>query len=838
REQKIQLADGSVNAVIEAKDIDLANTKINLTKCDATLPKLRVLRDGQELINDTMTVGIAGMASQTGDGMTVDISKLSVASALLAVNKADGPLKVELQGGLPRGSGVVNVGVDAVQANKLTRLMAGPSSAVPQVTAGRFDGKLALASAPGKNATIGFSGTLASLTLANTPVQNESYTVDTNAAVTPDFGHVDASLRLKGDFFSVVGKDISIKKPAVGTAPQQAVENAVLEIGVKDLAKAQTILSALLPGVKLPLDTAGALAINATVAKGVVTMDLTGGRITAKNAAGQTFAFDPKKPITMKLAATIDGTTAIDGLHVTSLDGDFDVATIKMAEPIVVTGLSATPTAKGKITLAGDFNRLLPLLAVVQQAEKPMPYAGRFSFTQAIAPANGAITLKGDGTIADFAVLDDTGKPTFKESQIKIANDLSADLNKQVARINSLTLDMASSKAATVAVNGGVEDWIVQRNLKNVTVKVDAVGEKIWPILYAMMAPAQQEQFKDAKLTGPIQINLTANGSYPAKPTWNESVRTVIAYGGINVAGISMMGLDVDTFVLPFSLVDNGKLITGDTRKKGAARFAKPFNVNKGSGDFGSMVIDVGNPSMPLSIGRKQKILQKVQINTVLVKQLGSLASTIFQDADNATGELDLSAIECQNVPVMELMNKKGNASFLYSVHKLVLDGPVPNSLAEVLQWGKSGIAGEINNASLALKGGIAYQDMTLELEHENVKAKDDAVDSKTPKTLTDTMQFKGGIDLSSNTFKDYTLQLSQGLFPSKVRKKFADGATIELKGKVNDINRIIAQAGAQLLLQGFGQDAVDKLIGKDKNSDGKESPVDKLFDKLNKKKK
>ena len=821
-------------------------TNANVISADlnADIVGLRVVQDGKELINDTMTVAVAGSGAQQKDVLSVDLSKLSIASALLTVSKADGPLHVDLQGGVPRGTGTVNVGVDAVQANRLARMMAAMTAGMPQVTAGKFDGKLALTSAPGKNATIGFSGTLGGLTLADTPIKNEAYTVDVNAAVTPAFDHADAGLRLKGDYVSVVGKEIAVKMPASGQTlpPQQMLEKATFDVGIKDLAKAQTVLSALVPGLKLPVDAAGALAINATAAGGAVTVDLTGSRLVVKNAAGQAFAFDPKKPITLKLAASLDGKASVDGLHVSSLNGDFDVATVSMAEPIVVSGLATTPTAKGTITLAGDFNRLLPLLAVVQQSPKPMPYTGKFSFTQAIAPTGGAIGLKGDGKITDFAVLDDAGKASFTERQINIANDVAADLKTQTATIKFITLDMASSKAATVAVNGGIEDWGVQRKLKNVVVTVDAVGEKIWPILYAMMAPAQQEQFKDAKLTGPIKIDLTANGSYPSKPTWNESVRTVIAYGGINLTSLDAMGLDVDSFVLPFSLVDNGKLITGDTRKKGAARFAKPFNVNKGFGDFGSIVIDVGNPNLPLSIGRKQKLMQKVQLNTVLAKQLGSLASAIFQDADNATGEIDLTAIECQNVPLMELMNKKGSASFLYNVHKLVLNGPVPNALALVLQWGNSGIAGDINNATLALKNGMAYQDMTLELAHDNVRAKkDDPADAAEPKSLTDTMQFKGGINLSNNTFKDYHLMLSQGLFPSNVRKKFPDGATIELKGKVNDINRVIADAGAQLLIQGFGKDAVDKLFGKDKtdrNGDSKESPVDKLIDRLGKKKK
>lgn len=825
---KFNLASRRPTAEATETDAELGAT---ITGLKVTLPS------GAEYAEDKVDLAAAAHAAINGKTTSIDVSKLSLTSAILTASKGDGPLNVDLADGLPRGSGTINVGFDAVQANRLAQIFA-PDAKVPKVQAGRFDGKLALASAPGKNGTVGFAGTLGGFSLADTPIQNAAYTIDLNAAVTPAFDHVDAGVRLKGDFFSVVGKDIAIKN-AKDVPPQQMVEKAVFEIGVKDLAKAQTVLSALVPGVKLPLDAAGGLLVNTTVSNGALNLDLTASRLTVKNEKGQTFAFDPAKPVTLKLAASIEGKQAVEGLRVTSLSGDFDVATLAMDEPIVVTTLTSSPKATGKITLAGELGRVTPLLAVFQQAEKPMPYAGRFSFTQTVAPAGEAISLKGTGGVTNFAVLDEAGKPSFKEPQVNIANDLSVDLNQQLATITSLTLDMASSRAATVAVNGGVEKWADQRNLKNVVVKVDAVGEKIWPILYAFMQPAQQEQFKDTKLTGPIRIDLTANGSYPAKPTWNESVRTVIAYGGVSVSAIDTMGFAVQKFELPISVVDNGKLITGDMRKKKAERFAKPFTVNGGQGDFGSIVIDIGNPNLPLSIGRKQKILQKVQINPVMAAQLGTLASAIFQDSKEASGELDLTAIDCQNVPLMELMNKRGSATFQYSVHQLHFNGPVPGALAKGLGWGSSGISGEINNATLALKDGIAHQDMTLELAHDNTKAKAD----DDPKTITETLAFKGGINLASNTFKDYTVSLSKGLIPKAVRSKFADGGTIELRGKVTDTNSLMAQGLVQLIGQGAAQDALDKILGGDKKDgekggDSKTDPLDKLLDKLGNKKK
>jgi hypothetical protein len=834
REQKIEIVGGSMNAAIDARDIDLNTQALTLTRLEASLPKLKVLRDGQELFNDTVRFNLAATSAKKGDVTAIDVSKLSLRSALATIEKADAPLHVDLQDNLPRGSGSVTINVDAVQANRLARLFA--SQQTPQVTAGRFEGTLALASAAGKNATVAFNGALGGLTLAETPVQNETYTVDMNAAVTPAFDHVDAGLRLRGDYVSVIGRDISVRMPSEGVAAHKLVENAAFDIGVKDIAKAQTVLAAL--GVVLPVQAAGGATVTAGMAAGKVTVDLNASRLVVKNTTGRAFAFDPKKPVTFKLVADIQGDKTIDGLRVTELSGDFDAAQIALAEPIVVSSLSTTPTARGKVVLTGSIDRATPLLAVLQEADKPMPYGGSFKFTQTVAPDGQAIGLKGDGAITDFAVYGDDGKASFRESQVNVVNDLSLDAKQQIATIRALTLDMASSKAATVSVNGSVEQFSTQRLLKNVVVKFDAIGPKLWPVLYALMPPAQKEQFKDTKLTGPIRFDLTANGAYPDKPTWNESIQGVIAYGNVSVAGIQTMGLDVSDFTLPISIVDRGKFITGDMRKRGAARFAKPFTVNNGSGDLGSITLDVGNPNLLLSIGRKQKLLQKVEVNPVLASQLGSLASAFFQDAKEASGQLDVTALECQNVPLMELMNKKATASFVYSVQNLKLDGPVPGVLAQTLKLGGNGLAGEIKDATLTLEKGMAKQDMTLELLRETAPA-ETRRNRREAASKNETMQFKGGINLASNTFKDYKLILSKGLFPGDTQEKFPNGATVTLNGKVSDMKGILAQAVGQLLIEGYGKDVLDKVLGNDKKEgDEKGGGVGELLDKLSGKKK
>ena len=488
--------------------------------------------------------------------------------------------------------------------------------------------------------------------------------------------------------------------------------------------------------------------------------------------------------------------------------------------PLKVRMAADATTAGGTLNASGDARKLLAVLGAFQ-GTPPMPYGGTYHAKLDLTTDKGGVGMKADGTVDDFTIYGDDGKPTFAEKQVKFASDLAADTTAASATIRSLSLDMASSKAATINVHGGVDDYLKQRKLKGIVVTVDAVGEKLLPILMAVMPEAQRQQFADAKLTGPIRLKLTADGSYPVADTWNQSVKPVVAYGDVSLKGLSTMGLDVSDFAMLLTVKD-GQLITGDTRRKGADRFAKPFTVNGGTGDVGSITLNVGDPELRLSIGRRQKVLQKVQLNPVLATQLGSLASVLFTESDQASGLIDFTVQDCQNVPLLELMNKKATASFTYSVKDLDLRGPVPSAMSSALGWGSGGIQGDINNASLALKGGKAEQDMTLELARQKQERNED--NEKVTKNVTETMKFKGGIDLATNRFDGYHLTLSQGLLLKDIRDSFPDGATIELKGKVSDIGSVLGRGIAEVAVKkGVEKNAgkaIDKLLGGLKKKD------------------
>jgi hypothetical protein len=136
----------------------------------------------------------------------------------------------------------------------------------------------------------------------------------------------------------------------------------------------------------------------------------------------------------------------------------------------------------------------------------------------------------------------------------------------------------------------------------------------------------------------------------------------------------------------------------------------------------------------------------------------------------------------------------------------------VPSALSKVLDWGEQGIVGNIQNGSLVLKDGVAYQNMTL-----NIVKMVDAVDPKTRREIKveslQALKFDGGINLKTQKFEDYSLWLSQGLLWRDLRKTLPNGATVQLRGSVADVNSIVSQSVTGVLKDAF-KGAAEQKIG------------------------
>ena len=816
RENQIELRRGAIYFSTAGK-ADMVKRTITLDQLDASTPSLIVFMKGQELLNDRFVVTLAGAIAQ-GEKIELALSKLSVKSELVTLSQQGEQLRVVLGEGLPQGSGKLDLLLNFIPLNRVMRALS--PEPMNTISGGQLAGTLTFANDAGKPA-VGFAGDIKGLTIDQTAVANESLAIMLNAVTTEKLDSASVSANVKGSFLSLNAKDTSVNF-AKGTPLLKMVEKAMVTIGIPDAQKAVAVAKSLVPNLDLPYTPAGGVAISATVAGSKADLDIKASRLTLADKTGKIYRFDPKKPISIVASVDIVGADKIERITVTKLEGDLDVAQIAMLEPIVVDDPMGRMSPKGKVRVSGSLDRVTPLVQFLQAAEKPLPYKGMFEINPTLSASGSVVTALLDGTVRDFSMIDDAGKTTFTEKEIKIAGDISADLDQKIATIRSLNVDMASSKAATINVTGAIEKFDTAAPiLRQVVAKIDAKGEQAWPLIFPMLPPDQQEKLQSAKIAGPITFDITANGSYLTDKELHEAIQPLLARGQVTIASADLSqsyGIDVKNLQQFFTIENKGQLITGHRNDAGKWAFAPAFDINGGKGSFGSVVVELGHPDMLVSVGRKQKILTGVRLNHVMAAQLGSLASVMFKDSKQASGIVDVIVMECDRVPMADLMSgsDKAKATILYNVKNLRLDGAVPSALSGILQWGDQGIVGNIENGSLVLSDGIAYQDMTINLLK--------MVDERDPKTgdrkqveVFEQLQFKGGINLAKQRFQDYSLWMSKGLLLADWRKSFPNGATVELRGDVADVNSILAQTIGTLAVQGYGGSLIDDLLGGNK---------------------
>ncbi len=821
REQKITLQNGAVYLAVNGS-ADLNTLAFVLDQCELSVPSLQVLMDGKEVLNERKIGVVTAGKIVAGEKIVVDLSNLSVDSSIATLTSNQTPLQLTFAKGMPTGSGKLNTIINFVPLNRIAQAFS--TQPINTVSSGQLTGNLVFAS-DGDKPTANFDGKIDGLSIDQTPISNESITISFNAITdmkADALQSVAASANIKGSFLSLMVKDTTLRL-AKDTPLLKMVESASIVLGVPDAQKAVAVAKSLVPGLSLPYTPAGGVAITAEVTGGNATVDLKASRLTlTDDATKRVYRFDPKKPVSLVAALQLVGVDKIESVKVTSLTGDLDLVQIAMLEPVVIDDPMGDPSPRGKIRINGAIERITPFLQFVQAADKPLPYRGLFEINPTLSSKNQIVKADLNGSITDFVMLNDAGQAAFTEKEVKLTGDLSADLKNKIATIRTLNIEMNSSKAATINLNGAVRQYdSAAPVLDGVVVKVNAIGEKAWPILFPLLPPEQQAKLQTAKLVGPIVFDLTANGAYLKDKPTNEAIKPLTASGELRIAAADLndaYGLDVKNLIQFFSL-EKGILVTGQRNADGGYTFAPAFDVNGGKGDLGSVVINIGHPDMLVSIGRKQKLLTGVRLNPVMAAQLGSLASVMFKDSKKASGIVDVIVVDCTNVPLNDLLSgsKRAKAEILYNVKDLRLDGSVPSALSSILQWGDQGIVGKIENGSLVLSDGIAYQNMTIDILKVSAE-RDVKTGEKQQVEAYEQLTFKGGIGLENQKFVNYTLWMSKGLLLADWRKSFPNGATVPLKGNVADVNGILAQTIGGLAVQGFGGSLLDDLFNKAKD--------------------
>ncbi|MEO6437046.1 MAG: hypothetical protein ABIP55_14985, partial [Tepidisphaeraceae bacterium] len=829
------------------------------------------------IANETESIVAAGAIEMPpGKTMVATLQQLAVTSStgLVTVQKGgQGPLVVQIApSGAIGGDGELVITSDLKRVNDVLQAMGGQSAVTTsagQLTSGNFAATLKLASQEKTGTDIQLDGGIDNLSVTTNaaPIQNEKVTITVRANTPADFSAVNvASAVIDSSFAKTQVTDTEL---LLGGGTFEMLKRAKIRIDLPDLAKTYAVVQAFTPPSTQPVDPTtqpidplkikGSAIVQLDIVREGSITRVTAPEIVANNVEltrgkRAPFAFD--KPISLKLAAELGTkkvpTTAstqpveqVDQIKIAQLSGDLGgIAMLALPDGIVLTALTTEASAaNGKIGLSGPLEPLMRLLSVVQDAD-PMPYRGNYAVAQTVGTETGNVKLAGNVTVDDFQVLGADGKPQFTEKQIVLANDVVADPAKKIATIKNIELTMPQSQAASVKLVGKVEDWEVQRKLDGTTVVVAPDLEKLWPIIKPMLAPETQESLKDLKIAGKTPWTFNIAGSYPANDKWQESIKPLTVNGALAVGLLDTSGVNLQNLELPVSLA-NGQLVTLYMNKPKAERAAKPAQLNGGTLDLNSILVDLTGDEMRISIGKNQKLVTNASFNPLLGDSLGKFINPVFANTTRAQGLIDLTVVSCDKLALGEGMKgpKSGKAELLFSLREMDIANPLGGLLfADSLN--KLGLSkqtsstdafrGQIQDAVITIDRGVVTERIVLEIGN---KPPDNAIAASPTKSQLYPMKFEGTVrmsDLKQNLLVNLPAQMFNS---SDIEKFFPEGIPVTLGGTTT---RPVPDFGdfAKAFVEAQAKAQLGNLLGGEKK-DGKPNPVgDILGDVLGQKKK
>lgn len=785
REQKLQITAGQLY-LSAAGSYDAKNQVVKLDKpLEMSTPGLSVQKldsagNAVPLVSkEKFTVRLAGSVAMSS-GLAAELTQLFVgtSSNLVTVDLSkDKPtLSLAIDGPAIRGNGAVTVNADLKRLNQLSTALSGAAQPAPgaagELLSGQFASTIGFSRTGESSNRVDFSGQITNLSVTTAdpkqPISNESVTIALVATSPDDLSNITASGKIGSSFVTADLKNVagSIKLPGEGsTASPQFTGTADVTAAIPDLPKLYRIANALAPAAApepgtqpvTPLDiTSGAASLAVSVKRdaAVTRVDLTDAQFSkvALARGKRSYAFDPSNPITASLSAELstNALQQVTAIKVTRLNADARVAKLSMPGAIDIGNLDGdSPVASGAIALTGTLANVTPLLAVLQDADE-LPYRGDFVVNQRLSNKGNEVQLVGDITAKPFQVLNrvNRDKVDFTEPEVLVRNDLTVDAKLANASVNSLTVDLPSSKAVGMKMTGTVKDWVKKRNLD---AKLDLTYDlaRVWPIVKPMLSMETQETMKDAKLVGAYTETFTVTGSYPDKP-FNQAIRSVLADGKLDVDLINAAGIDLQKLTLLVSLKD------------GVASLKQPTAAvcNTGKLNLDGFLLDLTADEPRLTGPKKQRLMQDVTINPLLGDTLGKYINPVFANSKRASGLLDVTVDYIKAVGVVSKWQQEdsGSARIVISIRDLDIANPVGSLMIGGLLKlipGAGGASsqsdtfrGEIRDAVVTLDKGRTTQELTLNLSvPEDPKAAAAAPTNVKPQVYP--LTFKGDIRLS-----------------------------------------------------------------------------------------
>jgi hypothetical protein len=773
---KIKIDGGSLHARLAGA---FDGTTFRISKpLSVSVPGLSVSKQGKPILaKETITAAVDGsVALKDGiDGKFTDLSITSQSKLFDLSKTGNGPLHFTMTKQAVRGAGTMSLLADLPRLSSIAQAF-GDSVQVtpetPQLSAGQLNGTVAFTRDDLNR--IKFAGQITGLTMAvdgKNELENEQMTLDLTASAPDDLASrpVEAAGTIKS---KIVNTTLSSVKLIPQGGLYGMVQSAEVHAQAPNLKMVMALVNAFSPVLGDVQVTGGGATVQLALARNAqsntTSIDVSDCRINKLSLRRQkhSYAFDRNTPITLKLKASLGGSSQLESITVDELSGDLRVAALSMPQKLVLK-MGPKPSYQGAIKLEGKLDDITPLLAVVRGAE-PMPYGGAFVVSQQVATRDGKATVSGTADVKDFQVLDGR-KAVFTEPQVAIRNDMDVDLTQQKLAVKTFTVEMPTSKALSASFTGGVNFWLDRREIRPGT-KLDLTYDlaKLWEIVYPMLSPDQQESYKDLKISGRDTKSFVLSGAFPARRRLADSIKSLSADGGFEVESLQTMGLAVR------KLDPQVKMTRGVVKL-----YAKPAEVNEGKLDVDGIILDLTSSRPLLTIPPKKVLLQNVKLNPILATQLGKLGAVLFTDAKKAEGQLKLTIVECNQVPVTALTKKStaADASIELEVDSLHLDGTVPQILSRFAQLDTDGIRGKVPASTVRIHNGQADSNLTVLIARREQDERGRERLRGMPITLV------GGVGLARLDLRDYVVTIPLDLLHPNWRKYMPSGAKLPMKG-------------------------------------------------------
>jgi hypothetical protein len=845
-QQKIDIVGGGFH-VNGAADFD-GSTLVLTDPIKMSLASLDISKGGKALLtNETIRGALGGSITLGQDKIGANLTALSLTSqtGLVNIGKTDAPLTLNV---VPSkndisGNGTITIASNLKRVSDLAQSFSGPTTqpATAQLRSGQFNGTVALTKTD--NTKIDFNGQLSNLTVAasgKNAMENEQITVALAATAPNDVNGnqpITASGKIGSSFVNTTVSDVRILLNASSLLDR--LQNANLDVQAPDLSKlmvlAQAFGAAPAPAATpaparnarsrqaaanqtetanstepiAPLEVrSGAanvkLAISRDVASKTTKIDIPDMQLTNISLRRGERQYDAKQPIALKLAVRIEGDSPenIKSLRVDQLSGNTEFATFQTSQPVTITSpLSPQPSYGGEFKAQGSIDSLVPLLAVLQGAER-LPYGGKFDVTQKLATAGKNSTLVGAMNISGFQVLDaSTRKPVFTESQIAIRNDVGLDIAGHIASINNFSVDMPQSQALAVKANAKVIDWENARQIQGVDSAAAKLAltydlEKLWPIIRPMLSPDLQEQYKDLKIQGKYTKEFIVSGSLPAQPpsASKSSLAMLNAEGSLSLDLLDLpQGITVQYFDLPISM-KNGVLKTGAAPESQSRKLQLPpaeeggrvRNIvantavaNGGALNLDNITVDLSQSTPTVTFQPRHILLRGVKLTPVLADSLGKIGAMALLGSRDANGLVAMTILEGKDVPLGELLRTRKNVRMriAIAVENLQMGGVLAQGLGLVAPPFKGGIHGSITGSTITIADGKATTELTLQQDRM-------VQDSRTGRNVNRPvpLKFSGVLGLANLDLKS-GVEIPADALIQELAQAFPNGATIPFTG-------------------------------------------------------